>query len=160
MSRFRVFLLLALVGSLVAPAAAGGRKPSQPDGPLISQVVTKCVAALNKGDEAQLAATLAPNAEIVHYTAPFRWSGPGVAKHFLADLSRAHDQQMVSGVVLTANPTKAMAVGGSHAYITFPATYAYKQKGRPVTEDGVLVFVLDKIGGAWKITSLTWGMVR
>ena len=161
MRGLRVFFLLALACSLGAPAAAGGRKPGvPPDGRLISQVVAKCVAALNKNDEAALAATLAPDAEIVYYVDPYRWSGPDTAKRFLADLSRARYQQIAIDVALTANPTKAMYLGGSHAYITFPATYAYKVKGRPVTEDGVLTFVLEKIAGVWKITSLTWGIVR
>jgi uncharacterized protein (TIGR02246 family) len=144
--------------------AAAGQKPvaNKPvaDGVLISQTIAAFVDAANKGDERAMAAAFAEHAAIVHNVPPYRWIGADEVKRFTTDLARGRKHQGASSVVLTINPNKAMFLGDAHAYVSVPATYAYKQKGRPVTEDGVLVFALDKIAGAWKITSLTWGMVR
>ncbi|MBV8300111.1 MAG: nuclear transport factor 2 family protein [Candidatus Eremiobacteraeota bacterium] len=155
-----VALLLASALQWTPAAAAGARKPGNADGAQVSQVIAAFVAAANKGDEHAVAAAFAEHAAIVYNVPPYRWIGAGEIKRFTADLARGRAQQAATDVVLTVNPNKAMFLGGSHAYVSVPATYAYKQQGRPVTEDGVLVFVLDKIAGAWKITSLTWGIVR
>jgi ketosteroid isomerase-like protein len=161
MMRFRFVLALALAASLLAaPATAGGRKPVVPDGPLISRTIAAFVTALNKGDALAMTAAFAPEATVVLNLPPYRWTGAGGIKRFAADVAHARTVQGATDVFLTMNPNKAMFLGGAHAYVSVPGTYAYKQKGRPVTEDGVLVFALDKIEGAWKITSLTWGMVR
>jgi hypothetical protein len=155
----------ALVASELraAPAdasPAASHKPVASDGVLVSQAIASFVAAANRGDEAGMTAVFAPQSAIVHNLPPYRWIGAGEFKRFIADVARGRAQQGASDVVLTLNPNKAMYLGGTHAYVSVPATYAYKQKGHPVTEDGVLVFALDKIAGAWKITSLTWGLVR
>ena len=122
--------------------------------------VAAFVTAVNKGDAAGMAAAFADAPTVVLNLPPYRWNGAGAIKRFAADVAQARTAQGMIDVFLTLNPNKAMFLGGAHAYVSVPGTYAYKQKGRPVTEDGVLVFALDKIGGTWKITSLTWGMVR
>jgi hypothetical protein len=49
-------------------------------------------------------------------------------------------------------------VNGSRAYVVVPATYTYKQHGKPVTEDGsVWTLVLQKSGADWKIAGWSWG---
>jgi ketosteroid isomerase-like protein len=145
-----------------AHASAGAKaKPAPPsDGVMVSQVIASFVTAANKGDAVAMTSAFAPQAAIVHNVPPYRWIGPGELKRFVSDVARGRAQQGATDVFLTVNPNKAMFLGGTHAYVSVPATYAYKQKGRPVTEDGVLVFALDKIAGAWKITSLAWGLVR
>jgi uncharacterized protein (TIGR02246 family) len=157
----RSLAAFALACTLWSPAAAEEPRKVQPsDGVQVSQLIATFVAAANKGDEARMAAAFAPQSAIVHNLPPYRWIGAGEYRRFIADVARGRKQQGATDVVLTVNPTKAMFLGGSHAYVSVPATYAYKQRGRPVTEDGVLVFALDKIAGAWKITSLAWGVVR
>jgi ketosteroid isomerase-like protein len=152
-------LLAALLFAGVTPA--GARKPGpSPDGTLVSQTIAAFVTAANKGDAPGMTATFADAPTVVLNLPPYRWNGTGAIKHFAADVAHARTAQGATDVFLTLNPNKAMFLGGSHAYVSVPATYAYKQKGHPVTEDGVLVFALDKIAGAWKITSLTWGAVR
>ena len=148
--------------TLFAPASAGDpHKPAPPsDGLLVTQVIASFVTAANKGDVTGMTSAFAPQSAIVHNLPPYRWIGVNEFKRFISDVARGRAQQGATDVFLTMNPNKAMFLGGTHAYVSVPATYAYKQKGRPVTEDGVLVFALDKIAGAWKITSLTWGLVR
>ena len=146
---------------LAGATPAGARKPApSSDGTAVSQAIAAFVTAANKGDAPGMTAAFADAPTVVLNVPPYRWNGAGAIKHFAADVAHARTAQGATDVFLTVNPNKAMFLGGSHAYVSVPATYAYKQKGRPVTEDGVLVFVLDKIGGTWKITSLTWGMVR
>jgi ketosteroid isomerase-like protein len=150
----------ALAAPVASPKPAAAHKAAPPDGALVSQTIAAFVTAANKGDAPGMSAAFADAPTIVLNVPPYRWNGAGAVKQFASDLAHARTGQGATDVFLTLNPNKAMFLGGSHAYVTVPATYAYKQNGHPVTEDGVLVFALDKIAGAWKITSLTWGMVR
>ncbi|HEV2113471.1 MAG TPA: nuclear transport factor 2 family protein, partial [Terriglobales bacterium] len=48
-------------------------------------------------------------------------------------------------------------VAGDRAYFVAPATYTFKQHGKPVNEDhAVFTVALRKAAGGWKITGWTW----
>jgi hypothetical protein len=37
-----------------------------------------------------------------------------------------------------------------------PATYTYKQYGKPVKEPGLWTFSMQKLDAGWRITGLAW----
>lgn len=47
-------------------------------------------------------------------------------------------------------------VEGDAAYVVVPVVYLYKEKGKPMTEDARMTFVLHKESGAWKISGWVW----
>jgi hypothetical protein len=48
-------------------------------------------------------------------------------------------------------------VTADRAYIVVPATYAYKQKGKPMKESGsTLTLALQKGATGWRITGWAW----
>ena len=48
-------------------------------------------------------------------------------------------------------------VTGDRAYVVVPATYTYKQKGKPVTEsDAVWIFAMQKLASGWRIAGWAW----
>ena len=49
-------------------------------------------------------------------------------------------------------------VDGDSAYVVVPATYTYKQHGKPVAETGsVFTVALKKTAAGWRITAWAWG---
>ncbi|HTI30905.1 MAG TPA: hypothetical protein VL405_02150, partial [Sphingomonas sp.] len=48
------------------------------------------------------------------------------------------------------------SVTGDHAYVIFPSTYTFKQKGKTMRETGSMTFALVEQGADWKIAAWTW----
>jgi hypothetical protein len=58
---------------------------------------------------------------------------------------------------VTISKPRRVAVTGDRAYVVVPATYKYKQKGKPVTESGaVWTFALQKLTGGWRVAGWAW----
>jgi hypothetical protein len=68
----------------------------------------------------------------------------------------AQAQGITDGIVTLATPWRVDVTGG-RAYAVIPATYAYKQHGKPVTETGaVITIALQKLPAGWRITGWAW----
>lgn len=100
------------------------------------------------------AAVFAPT--IVDNVAPYLWSGPAAFDTWIADLARAEASEgKTDGVVWFGGPVDE-AVSGGRAFVVTPCVYTYKQRGRPVREEGMTSFTLVKQGGGWKVGSWAW----
>src|SRR5439155_643924 len=49
-----------------------------------------------------------------------------------------------------------LAVTGDRAYAVYPTRYSYTQNGKPVKEEGVWTFALQKVADGWRIAGWAW----
>jgi ketosteroid isomerase-like protein len=114
--------------------------------------------AFNKGDTATGFAAYATSGDIliIDEFAPHQWSGPNAAHAWADDYGKhAAATGVTDGIVKLGAPTRT-EVEKDLAYVVMPATYNYKEKGSPMTEDGQMTFVLHHEAQGWKITGWTW----
>jgi len=50
-------------------------------------------------------------------------------------------------------------IEGKLAYVIIPTAYRYKERGKPLVEEGQMTFVLNSGAAGWKISSWTWSGV-
>jgi len=63
---------------------------------------------------------------------------------------------ITEGVVALGSPSH-VDVTADRAYVVIPANYAFKQKGKPVSEVGsIITLTLQKIPAGWRITGWAW----
>ena len=61
-----------------------------------------------------------------------------------------------TGGIVAIGAITRESVMGNHAYVIFPSTYTFQQKGKTMRETGSMTFALVKQGAEWKITAWTW----
>ncbi len=146
-------LALGAGASHAAPAA----KAMAAKGP--AATVKQFIDAFDKGDMKAAEATHVAAPSILDEPPPHLWSGPGAFTAWAGDLQKdamAHGQ---SGNKATLGKLSRQQIDGDTAYVVFPATYSYKEKGVAMTESAKMVYSLKKDGDAWKITSWAWAGV-
>jgi hypothetical protein len=47
-------------------------------------------------------------------------------------------------------------ITGARAYLVIPANFNFKQKGKPVSELGIMALALQKNPAGWEITGWAW----
>ena len=144
--------LLTLAAAVLA--AAPGIRAQQTD---VMQPIHQFVEGFNKGDVASALAACAEQTSIIDEFPPHEWHGAGAcatwANAYDAD---ARARGVTDGVVALGTP-RHVDVTGDRAYVVIPATYRYKQKGKPVTETGSLLTVaLQKGATGWRMTAWAW----
>ena len=137
---------IAAVGSVGAAAPTGS-----PDA-----VVKKFIDDFNKGDIEGAASTHAADASIIDEFPPHQWRGKTAFKDWLADLQADAKAKEQSEQSLKLGKTLRSDVNGKTAYVVMAGTFAFKEKGKAMSEPGQLAFALAKDGEAWKIASWAW----
>ncbi|MBV8491630.1 MAG: nuclear transport factor 2 family protein [Candidatus Eremiobacteraeota bacterium] len=124
----------------------------------VMAIVHQFVDGFNAGDTKKGLAACASPAYIVDEFPPHEWTGENACAKWAADYdANAKANGITDGVVTLSTPLH-VDVDGDHAYVVVPATYAYKQRGKPVKETGSLfTVVLAKSEAGWRITAWTWG---
>ena len=116
--------------------------------------VKAMVDNFNKGDTAATVATCAPQTAIIDDFPPHTWQSCSAWDAALSAFNTAHG--MTDGIETLGTPWH-VDVAGNVAYVVVPTTYAYKVRGKPVTESGsVWTLVLRKTAAGWRITSWAW----
>ncbi|HEY6327668.1 MAG TPA: hypothetical protein VIW73_14270 [Candidatus Cybelea sp.] len=116
--------------------------------------VNQFVDGFNKGDTKTALAACATPASIIDEFGQHQWqSCADWARAYAADDAR---QGITDGIVTLGKPWR-VDVHGNVAYVVVPATYTYKQHGKPVHETGsVWTLVLNKGASGWRITAWAW----
>jgi ketosteroid isomerase-like protein len=127
-----------------------------PQGDVLA-TVTGFIAGFNAGDIKKALATCASPASIVDDFPPHEWQGPTACADWIAAYGAdAASNGITDGSVTLGTPWH-VDVEGARAYVVVPATYTYKQRGKPVTESGsVLTVALKKAASRWLITGWAW----
>jgi hypothetical protein len=93
---------------------------------------------------------------IVDEVPPYRWSGAGSAKVWLADVDRWAKANGATDLAAKLSAPRRVEQAGSHGYVVTPAVFSYKQKGKAEREEAAMVFALERGKSGWRITSLAW----
>lgn len=148
--------LLALLACAVfvpaARAAVGGD---------VTVPIRQFIDAFNNGDtKAEYAACAKGNIVIIDEFAPHLWVGPHAPEQWAADYdNHAKATGVTEGRVTYDAPTRK-EIEGDRAYVIVPTVYLYKERGKPLVEEGQLTLTLRVEAGAWKITGWTWTGVK
>jgi ketosteroid isomerase-like protein len=110
----------------------------------------------NKGDLKAAQAAHAPDVVIIDEVPPHVWRGPNAFQAWAADLEKAAKAAGETEQKLTLGQPVRSEVNGNTAYAVVPATFIYKQNGKPVAERAQMAAAFRKDGAAWKITGWAW----
>lgn len=120
----------------------------------VMAAVHQFVDGFNSGNTKRAVAACAQNAAIVDDFPPHQWQS---CADWARDLDAASKAAGITNGVVTLGKPWHVAVTGDRAYVVVPATYTYKQHGKPVTESGsIFTLVLKKGAAGWRITSWAW----
>jgi hypothetical protein len=148
----KLITAVALLACLSAPAFA----QSADDAALAP--VKAFVAALNTGSIPQATAAMTASPVITDEFAPFHWEGKGAVEDWMkGDDADAKAHGVTDGAISIGAPLH-LTLAGDHGYAVVPMTYAYKQNGKPVTENALFTVSLVKTDGTWLMSSWTYGL--
>jgi hypothetical protein len=119
--------------------------------------VHQFIDATNKGDTKTALAACAVPASILDEFPPYAWQGATACSDWATDFGAFNDQNGITDPVATLGKPTHVGVTGDRAYVVIPATYTYKQNGKPVTESGsIMTVALQKVAAGWRITGWAW----
>lgn len=143
-----------LLGMAIAIGACSMARAA--DAPLMAPVHL-FVDAFNKGDEKTAAKAFAPGKiSIIDEVPPHVWSGTSALRHWAHDLEAISKAAGYTDESVTLGEATRQDVNGNFGYVVVPATFAFKEKGKPMREPAQMVFSLKKRSGHWLITGWTW----
>jgi len=145
----RIFILLTVGVLLTGPAAATDKGD-------VMSVVHGWVAAFNKGDMQAMAAQCADQASIIDDFAPHVWTGAGACTRWSSDFQQFVKSTASTNPKVTIGKPWHLDVATDLAYVVAPTTYSFKQKGKPVQQDGVLTVALQKGPTGWRMIGWAW----
>ena len=147
------------LGLVAVAVAAGMPAHAQQAGQQadVMAVVNRFVDGFNKGDTKALVAACAAQTSIIDEFPPHEWHGTGACRSWANDYNaNAKKEGITDGVVVLTKPTHVDVTGG-RAYVVIPSNYSWKQKGKPMKEEGsAFAFALQKMGTTWKIVGWSW----
>lgn len=149
----RILIACALVGA-VSCSAFAQQKPATSEKTAVMAPIHQFVDGFNKGDVKSALAACADQTTIIDEFPPHTWNSCGQwATAFDAD---AKKNGVTDGKV-TITAARHLDITGDRAYVVVPASYSYKQNGKPMKEMGsFLAVVLQKGPDGWRMISWAW----
>jgi ketosteroid isomerase-like protein len=145
----RLFIALAVAVLAAGPAAATDKTD-------VMALMNHWVDAFNQGDTQSMVATCADEAAIIDDFAPHEWHGAGTCAKWLNDFELFAKAGAFSDLGITIGKPWHIDATADYGYVVAPATFSFKQKGKPVTEHAVLTVSLKKSAAGWRITGWSW----
>ena len=109
--------------------------------------VNQFVDGFNKGDTKMALAACADQTSIIDDFPPHEWHGTGACAKWMSDFDADAKKN---------GDTDGMDITGARAYLVIPANFNFKQKGKPVSELGIMALALQKNPAGWEITGWAW----
>ena len=149
--RKSTLVLSAIAACLLTagPASAGPAEDA-------TATVTATLDKFNAGDIEAFFAAHRDGALIIDEFAPYVWGGAGSAQTWAGDYMKDAEARGISGGRMDYGKPIHATSNGSSAYIVLPTTYHFTQKGTKMSAAGSMTFVMNRVGGAWKIASWTY----
>ena len=120
-------------------------------------VVHQFLDGFNKGDAKTAIAACASETLIVDEFPPHQWSGSGACAKWADDFDADAKKNGITDGLVTLGKPRHVDINGDVAYAVFPATYAFKQNGKPMKEmNSSFTAVAQKGADGWHITAWTW----
>lgn len=151
----RKSILALLVGALLISAAVASAEAD------VAAPIRQFIDGFNTGNtKSAFAAYAHGDIQIIDEFAPHRWYGPHAAQDWAAEYDKhARATGVTDGKVTYGAPTRT-EVEGDVAYVVMPTVYLYKERGKPLVEEGQITCVLRREAGGWKIGAWTWAGVK
>ena len=144
-------LFTALAASALLAGAASATDKTD-----VMSVIHQWIDGFNKGDMKSMAAACAEQAAIIDDFAPHEWHGPGTCARWSRDFQAyAQAGEITEPAVIIGKPWH-IDVTADRAYVVAPTTFAFKRKGQPVTDKGIITMALQKNANVWRITGWAW----
>ena len=88
---------------------------------------------------------------------PHAWRGATACADWFKDWNAYNEKNGVTDPVAALGTPWSVDVNGDRAYFVSPATYTYKQGGKPIKElHSVFTVALRKSPSGWRITAWAW----
>ncbi len=152
----RALLAIALLVSIAGMRPAFAADAASTEADLIAPV-KKWIEAFNKGDTAAAKAGCADSTSIIDEFPPHEWHGAGACAKWMDDFdANAKENGITDAIVSLGKPLHATATG-DRGYLVVPASYTYKEKGKPTEQTGAtLTIAMQKGAAGWTITGWAW----
>jgi ketosteroid isomerase-like protein len=151
-NRLIVVALMAVIALVSVPGKVSASPASD-----VMAAINHAVAAFNKDDMKTWTAACASPASVIDDFPPHSWQGPMACADWASSYTAFSKKSGITDGIVTLGTPWHVAVTGAHAYVVCPATYTYKQNGKPMKESGsIFTLVLTKGAAGWLITSWAW----
>jgi ketosteroid isomerase-like protein len=149
-------VILALAAAFAATPLAVGHAATSDQNDVMA-AVKQFDDSFNKGDMNVAVSACAPQTIIIDDFPPHAWQGANSCSSWWTALFAYDKAAGMSNENVTIGAPRHVDVTGDRAYVVVPATYTYKQKGKPVTEsDAVWTFAMQKLASGWRIAGWAW----
>ncbi|HZZ64881.1 MAG TPA: nuclear transport factor 2 family protein [Candidatus Baltobacteraceae bacterium] len=148
---FAIGLFAMIVGLVCAPTPAFAAGSGQP-----AAVLNQAISAFNKGDMKAWTAICDSPAVAIDDFAPHLWQGPAACTDWSRDFTAMTKQQGIKSGTVTLGPVWHSAVTGNRAYLVYPATFSFQQKGKMMNTGGIFTFVMNKTANGWRVAAWSW----
>lgn len=122
----------------------------------VMSVINRYNDDFNKNDAKSAAAICSPQMTIVDDFAPHAWQGATACMDWWAALGADNKKNGITEPKVTLGKAWHVSVTGDRAYAVYPTHYDYKLNGKPVTEQGVWTFAMQKMSDGWHIAGWAW----
>jgi ketosteroid isomerase-like protein len=149
-------LVIVTLAAVMALVGVPG-KATATDASAVMAAVNHAVAAFNKGDMKAWMASCASPASIIDDFPPHNWQGPTACADWASSYAAYSKKNGITNGIVTLSTPWHVAVTGAHAYVVCPASFTYKQNGKPMKESGsIFTLALTKTAAGWLIAGWTW----
>jgi hypothetical protein len=119
--------------------------------------VDQFVGGMNHNDMKSAAAAYAPNTSIIDEFPPYHWQGQTAFADWERDFGADSKKNAITDPIVTLGKPLTSSVNGDKAYLVIPATYSFKQNGKPMREEGsIMTFAMQKTAEGWRIAAWSW----
>lgn len=123
----------------------------------VMKPVHQFVDGFNKGDAKTALAACADQTYIIDEFPPYEWHGAGACSTWANDYEADAKKNGITDGVVTLGKPKHVDITGDRAYVVVPASYTWKQNGKPMKETGsTFTLVLQQGAAGWRITAWSW----
>jgi len=144
-------VMLALTVTLVAGPAGASEKND------VMATVRQFIDGFNKGDTKSLVAACASPASIIDDFPPHAWQGATACSDWATAFEAEVKKDAITDSIVTLGKPRHVDVTGDRAYVVVPASYKYREHGKPVSETGsTFTVALQKGPAGWLIAGWAW----
>ena len=118
--------------------------------------VNQFVDGFNKGDTKMALAACADQTSIIDDFPPHEWHGTGACAKWMSDFDADAKKNGDTDGMVKLLKLSHVDITGARAYLVIPANFNFKQKGKPVSELGIMALALQKNPAGWEITGWAW----
>ncbi len=119
--------------------------------------VNQFIDGFNKNDVKTALAACASPAFIIDEFPPYSWQGPTACSDWANDFDAFAKNSKITEPGVKLGKPRHVDITGDRAYVVLPATFNFKQNGKPISEGGsTFTVALQKAPAGWQITAWAW----